>query len=208
MKNLSFCMLLVCLLAPLAAAQDRPSSTSEQNVVLDVRVIDLDVLTTEEMDKVSRDKAKLEQMIAQGKAKVVVGTQLQSAMNQPNNVRIGQRVPVQTRNVTATESVPQIQYENTGFTFSFTPRILSNSLVEIKFNLEISVLVTDTGRFTPTFVQRTLNGVANLKSGETTMLFGLAQGEGLMPSAAPQTDKSSSNSSRGNFCVLLRARIL
>src|SRR5215813_8129924 len=208
MKNLSFCPLLVCLLVSLATAQDRPSSSTEQNVVLDVRVIDLDVLTTEEMDRVSRDKAKLEQMIAQGKAKVVVGTQLQTAANQPNTVRIGQRVPVQTRNLTTTESVPQIQYENTGFTFTFTPRILSNDFVEIKFNLEITALDVNTGRFTPTFVQRTLNGGAKLKPGETTMLFGLAQSEGLMPNTTPQTDKSNSNSSRGNFCVLLRARIL
>jgi len=208
-ENMKILFFLLLCLPVSVAAQDRTPAASEQSVVLDVRIIDLEVMTTDEMEKLSRDKTKLEQMIAQGKAKVVAGTQLQAMVNQSNSVRVGQRVPVQSQSLAtgAGASVPQVQYENTGLSLTFTPRLLANDSIEIKFNLDITAVDRDTGSLTPTFVNRQINGTARLKAGESTMFFGLTQGDALMPKTGSQTDKSITNPVRGNFCVLLRARI-
>src|SRR5262249_20907164 len=141
------------------------------------------------------------------KAKEVVSTQVQATNGQTNSIRAGQRVPIQTSELVATKSFPQIQYENTGFNFSFTPQVLANDAVIIKFSLEISALDNSSGALTPTFIQRVLNGAARLKTGETAMLLGLTQSDVLLP-ITTRADKNSGNPSHGNFCVLLRARLL
>jgi len=140
-----------------------------------------------------------------GKAKLLASTQIHVLDNEANTVRIGQRVPIQTAslpsysnvsNQTAKQAanqsgvglndlslglggafgvgIPQIQYENVGLNLDITPNVYEDD-VQMKMKIETTSVDSSTGKFTPTFNQRTMSSVARVKDGQTTMVAGVSQ---------------------------------
>lgn len=140
-----------------------------------------------------------------GKAKLLASTQIHVLDNEANTVRIGQRVPIQTASLpsygtpsnqslkqAAQQSgvsqndvnfglgnafgvgIPQIQYENVGLNLDITPNVYEDD-VQMKMKIETTSVDSSTGKFTPTFNQRTMSSVARVKDGQTTMVAGVSQ---------------------------------
>lgn len=140
-----------------------------------------------------------------GKAKLLASTQIHVLDNEANTVRIGQRVPIQTASLpsygtptnqsakqAAQQSgvnqsdlnfglgnafgvgIPQIQYENVGLNLDITPNVFEDD-VQMKLKIETTSVDSSTGKFTPTFNQRTMSSVARVKDGQTTMVAGVSQ---------------------------------
>lgn len=140
-----------------------------------------------------------------GKAKLLASTQIHVLDNEANTVRIGQRVPIQTASLpsygtpsnqslkqAANQSgvsqvdtnfglgnafgvgIPQIQYENVGLNLDITPNVYEDD-VQMKLKIETTSVDSSTGKFTPTFNQRTMSSVARVKDGQTTMVAGVSQ---------------------------------
>jgi general secretion pathway protein D len=136
-----------------------------------------------------------------GKAKLLASTQIHVVDNEQNTVRIGQRVPVQTASFFPTGFVntnnngnnnqpnnlnnqfvgggfgggafPQIQYENVGLNIDVTPNVYEDD-VQMKMKIESSS-VDNPDSLTPIFSQRTMNSVARIKDGQTTLIAGVSQ---------------------------------
>ena len=140
-----------------------------------------------------------------GKARLLASTQVHVLDNEANAVRIGQRVPIQTAslpsytnisNQTAKQAanqagvgvndlslglggafgvgIPQIQYENVGLNLDITPNVYEDD-VQMKMKIESTSVDSSTGKFTPTFNQRTMTSVARVKDGQTTLVAGVSQ---------------------------------
>jgi general secretion pathway protein D len=140
-----------------------------------------------------------------GKAKLLASTQVHVLDNEANTVRIGQRVPIQTASLPSYNTVtpqsqrqaanqsgvstsdlnfglgnafgvgiPQIQYENVGLNLDITPNVYEDD-VQMKMKIETTSVDSSTGKFTPTFNQRTMSSVARVKDGQTTMVAGVSQ---------------------------------
>ena len=140
-----------------------------------------------------------------GKARLLASTQVHVLDNEANAVRIGQRVPIQTAslpsytnvsNQTAKQAanqagvglndlslglggafgvgIPQIQYENVGLNLDITPNVYEDD-VQMKMKIETTSVDSSTGKFTPTFNQRTMTSVARVKDGQTTLVAGVSQ---------------------------------
>ena len=140
-----------------------------------------------------------------GKARLLASTQVHVLDNEANAVRIGQRVPIQTASLPSYTSVsnqtakqaanqagvgvndlslglggafgvgiPQIQYENVGLNLDITPNVYEDD-VQMKMKIESTSVDSSTGKFTPTFNQRTMTSVARVKDGQTTLVAGVSQ---------------------------------
>jgi general secretion pathway protein D len=70
--------------------------------------------------------------------------------------------------------IPQIQYENVGLNLDITPNVYEDD-VQMKMKIETTSVDSSTGKFTPTFNQRTMSSVARVKDGQTTMVAGVSQ---------------------------------
>jgi general secretion pathway protein D len=174
-----------------------------------------------------------------GKAKLLASTQVHVLDAEQNTVRLGQRVPIQTASlptftgVTAGQQrasnqqaglnpgdfsggvggaflggIPQIQYENVGLNLDLQPNVYENE-VQMKMKIEATSLDTSTGKFTPSFNQRTMTSVARVKDGQTTLVAGVSQNQesksvkgmpiiGLIPIlgrffATPETDNKQTD---------------
>jgi general secretion pathway protein D len=109
--------------------------------------------------------------------------------------RIGQKVPIQTAQVTPFGSVgtgtgtttggtngvfggtgfPVIQYQDTGLNLKFTPQVFPNQDVEVKMEIESNDVIGGATALTPTFSQRTMSGKARIPNGRTVMIASVAQ---------------------------------
>jgi general secretion pathway protein D len=109
--------------------------------------------------------------------------------------RIGQKVPIQTAQVTPFGSVgtgtgtttggtngvfggtgfPVIQYQDTGLNLKFTPQVFPNQDVEVKMEIESNDVIGGSTALTPTFSQRTMSGKARIPNGRTVMIASVAQ---------------------------------
>jgi general secretion pathway protein D len=140
-----------------------------------------------------------------GKAKLLASTQVHILDREQQSIRIGQRVPIQTATlptfnvptdrqqrqaqqqtgVSAADQflglggfggvgIPQIQYENVGLNIDMTPEVYEDD-VQMKMKIESTSVDTSTGKLTPSFNQRTMNSVARIKDGQTTLVAGVSQ---------------------------------
>jgi hypothetical protein len=98
MKLYSIAAALVCLLAATASAQEaKPlTRTSERTIVLDISMVEVNLSRTEDLERIAKDKAKLDSLIAEGKARPVASLQMRTRSGEVSTARIGQRVPIQT----------------------------------------------------------------------------------------------------------------
>jgi general secretion pathway protein D len=136
-----------------------------------------------------------------GNSKLLASTQLHVLDGEQHQVRIGQRVPVQTgttpsysptvintpagsnnnnnnnnNNSNTPSGYPQIQYENVGLNIDLTPNVF-NGEVQMKMKIESSSIDGATSTLTPTFNQRQMQSVARIKDGQTTLVAGISQSQ-------------------------------
>jgi hypothetical protein len=218
--------IFVCLFAVSARAQDANSAPPLKNIIFDVKIIDMDGQTPETMETIARDQDRLNQMLAEGKVKLIAGTKAYCLVNELTNVRTGQRVPVQTATFPVFQSpgnnkanspapqqgtdvphlaagIPQIQYENTGFNLNLEPRLKRDGTIDLSMRIELTMISTDTGRLTPTFLTKNFMGTIKLKQNQAPIILEMFQNE--FP-AQSSTRASSANALRSNFFILLSTK--
>jgi general secretion pathway protein D len=130
--------------------------------------------------------------------RLVFSTQVHAFDDEKSETRIGEKVPVQTASVFnglstggtggtggaggAVGSVfgngyPVIQYEDTGLSLDFTPKVFPNQDVQIKMVIDTKdAVVSGSGNsLTPTFTQRRVTGTARIPNNRTIMIASIAQ---------------------------------
>ncbi len=223
MKRLLSIMTVVVCLCAAASAQDQKntSQSSERTVIMDLSVVEVSADRIDEIEKIVKEKGRLDSLIAQGKARPTASVQLRARSGERATTRVGQRVPVQIATLPGwprgaqrdsdqahlvAAAAPMVQYENTGLSVNALPKILQGGYIEVNLNLEMTALDQSTGTLTPTFVQRSLTDLVRVRDGETAILLGVVQHAAFWPTASqgsPPADQS-----RGSFVVLLTARLV
>jgi type II secretory pathway component GspD/PulD (secretin) len=220
--------IVVCLCAVTASAQDSTSAPAQKNIAFEIKIVDTDARTLEAMEEIAKDQNRLNQMISEGKAKLVASTKVYALFNERTFMRIGQRVPIQTATLPTfqppgsnsannqtplpavgagqlAQGIPQIQYENTGFNLEFEPRVKRDGTIDLVYKIELTIVSTDTGRLTPTFINRNLMSSIKIKQQQPPIILDMFQNEFLsLPSAQP----NPANTLRGNFFILLSAKVI
>ncbi len=194
-------IVLVCLLTSSALAQE--PKPARRTIVLDVSIIEMNRNQLEEMESLTKDKARLDRFIADGKAQPVAKFQMRARSGGNASARIGQRVPVQTQ----AQAAGQIQYENTGINVDFQPTVIDGDKVEVGVHIELSGVAKSSNPLAPTFMQRSFNDTVQVRAGEVALLLGVAQYEFLWSQPA-QTDAQAVGQARGSFVMLLSVRLL
>jgi type II secretory pathway component HofQ len=103
MKIYLIAIAFVCLLAASVTAQEPKPVTrpAERTIVLDVSMIEVNLNRTEDLEKIAKDKTRLDGLIAEGKARPVASLQMRTRSGEQATARIGQRVPIQTATLPA-----------------------------------------------------------------------------------------------------------
>jgi len=98
MKLYSIALALACLLAATASAQEAKPVTRpvERTIVLDISMIEVNLNRTQDLESLAKDKARLDSLIAEGKARPVASLQMRTRSGEAASARVGQRVPIQT----------------------------------------------------------------------------------------------------------------
>jgi general secretion pathway protein D len=128
--------------------------------------------------------------------RLLAHTQVHAFDGEQSVTRIGQKVPIQTAQVTPFGGVgggatpgttagansifgsggyPVIQYQDTGLNLKFTPQVFPNQDVEVKMEIESNDVIGGPNALTPTFSQRTMSGKARIPNGRTVMIASVAQ---------------------------------
>ena len=212
MKRL-FCS-VVLLLLPFAA--ESYAQEPKQSMVFEVTVINMDAGNAAGIESLVKNKASLDRLIADGKARVESSLQVRARLGEQAQARIGERVPIQVGSVSIPPSsarpnegvagipLQQIQYENTGLNLDIFPTKVIADQIELRFKLELSGVDRSTGTLTPSFVTRVISNIVQMRPGEPIVLIGVSQ-QGQR-TVAPQT--SPAGPSQSSFAVLLNARLL
>jgi len=114
-----------------------------------------------------------------GRLQVLATPQLMVLDNQKAQIKIGDRISVQTQQQTvagtSTGVINSFQYLDTGILLSVTPRINSGGQVTVEVNQEVSVPGTASGvaGANPDIAQRSATTTVVVASGETIVLGGL-----------------------------------
>jgi len=198
---------LVLLSAAVTAAQEpkQNSQSPARTVVLDIDVLDVNLDQRGEIEKIVKDKRGLDRLIAEGKARPIAGIQVRARTGEQASARMGQRVPIQAS--TTAPGNPRIQYENTGLNVDVEPRMVENDRIAIKLRIELTAVVRNENLLAPTFVQRSVSDVINVRPGEPVVLVSVTQHEGLLP-ASPKNTSKPGEQAGGNFVIVLTARLL
>ena len=208
MKKLcSISIVLVCLLAATASAQETKSATKppERIVVLDVAVIGLRESLKEDIGKLTQDKARLERLITDGKLRQIASLQVRARTGGDASVRFGQRLPVPT-SAPAPNASP-VQSDSTGLSLAVHSSLLDNDQIMLALNLEISEVIREPNSLGPINAQRSFSETIQIRNGETVLLLGIIQNESLWPMFS-QAGVQTANQQRGSYFVLLTARLI
>jgi len=100
--------------------------------------------------------------------------------NQPASLRVGDQVPVVTRQATSIQDpdaplVNSVEFKDTGVFLSVTPRVASTGLITLEVVQEVSNVSAsaNTGELTPTISKREVKSTVASPSGQTVVLGGL-----------------------------------
>ena len=123
-------------------------------------------------------RAVLNALGKDGRLQVLASPQLMVLDNQKAQIKIGDRISVQTQQQsvagTTTGLINSFQYIETGILLSVTPRINSGGQVTLEVSQEVSVpLPSSVAGANPDISQRTANTVVVVASGESIVLGGL-----------------------------------
>jgi len=137
-----------------------------------------------------------------GRSKLIARSQVRAFEGEESETKVGQSVPVQTAQIpyyggtpttgTGTPTgnannnlnsalnpfgntgYPQIQYKDVGLVIKMKPKVITGGDVQLKMHIEATgVQSLDT--LTPIFTQRSMDGVAQTKDGQTEMIAGVLQ---------------------------------
>jgi Bacterial type II and III secretion system protein len=194
---------LMLFAAVTATAQEpnKPTQQQSRSMVLDVDIVDVSLGQLPEIEKVIKDKRQFDRLVAEGKLHPIASIQARARAGESASAHIGQRLPIQT------STTPQIQYENTGLSLDFMPLFFDAERILVKLKIELSAVLRNDNIPAPTFIQRTVSNVVNLKSGEPTLLLSVAQREGLTPPVS-QGGGRAGESTGANFVIVLNARLV
>lgn len=129
--------------------------------------------------------------------RLLAATQVHAFDSEQSTTRIGQKVPVQTAQVSPFGSTiggtqtgqqpgaasslfggsgyPVIQYQDTGLILKFTPQVFPNLDVQVKMEIESNDVIGGATNLTPTFSQRNVTGMARIPNNRTMMIASVAQ---------------------------------
>lgn len=130
--------------------------------------------------------------------RLLAATQVHAFDSEQSTTRIGQKVPVQTAQVSPFGSTiggttqtgqqpgaasslfggsgyPVIQYQDTGLILKFTPQVFPNLDVQVKMEIESNDVIGGATNLTPTFSQRNVSGMARIPNNRTMMIASVAQ---------------------------------
>ncbi|HLL15461.1 MAG TPA: secretin N-terminal domain-containing protein, partial [Pyrinomonadaceae bacterium] len=122
---------------------------------------------------------------AKDNTRLLAATQVHAFDSEQSTTRIGQKVPVQTAQVSPFGSTlggtagagqqtgvspglfggtgyPVIQYQDTGLILKFTPQVFPNLDVQVKMEIESNDVIGGASNLTPTFSQRNVSGMARI----------------------------------------------
>ncbi|HEX8069603.1 MAG TPA: secretin N-terminal domain-containing protein [Pyrinomonadaceae bacterium] len=131
--------------------------------------------------------------------RLLASTQLHAFDSEKSTAHIGQRVPVQTANVTpyyaaggdgnnaqgnvnqgvfGGNGYPVIQYEKTGLTLEFTPQVFQNLDVQVRMTIKSNDVANQGATtLTPVFTERNIEGMARIQNNHTMMIASVAQNQ-------------------------------
>ena len=134
---------------------------------------------------------------AKDNTRLLAATQVHAFDSEQSTTRIGQKVPVQTAQVSpfgsfqggaqqnpqqgAASSLfggsgfPVIQYQDTGLILKFTPQVFPNLDVQVKMEIESNDVIGGASNLTPTFSQRNVTGMARIPNNRTMLIASVAQ---------------------------------
>ena len=135
---------------------------------------------------------------AKDNTRLLAATQVHAFDSEQSTTRIGQKVPVQTAQVSPFGSnlggttgtgqqagvnaglfggsgFPVIQYQDTGLILKFTPQVFPNLDVQVKMEIESNDVIGGASNLTPTFSQRNVSGMARIPNNRTMMIASVAQ---------------------------------
>lgn len=135
---------------------------------------------------------------AKENTRLLAATQVHAFDSEQSTTRIGQKVPVQTAQVSPFGSTiggttgqgqaagaasslfggsgfPVIQYQDTGLILKFTPQVFPNLDVQVKMEIESNDVISGANALTPTFSQRNVTGMARIPNNRTMMIASVAQ---------------------------------
>lgn len=134
---------------------------------------------------------------AKDNTRLLASTLIHAFDNEQSTARIGQKVPVQTAQVSPFSGVgtgnntnpqagvatglfggtgfPVIQYQDTGLILKFTPQVFPNHDVQVKMDIESNDVIGGANPLTPTFSQRSISGTARIPNNRTMMIASIAQ---------------------------------
>ncbi len=129
--------------------------------------------------------------------RLLASTQVHAFDTEQSTTRIGQKVPVQTAQLSnfgfngnnggggggAVNSglggfgggFPVIQYQDTGLILKFTPQVFPNLDVQVKMEIESNDVIGASTALTPTFSQRNVTGMARIPNNRTMMIASVMQ---------------------------------
>lgn len=162
--------------------------------------------------------------------KLIASTQIHAFNNEDSSARIGQRVPVQSAQISNggisgggggnnngfLSNV--INYEQVGLTLKFKPLVFPNQDVQVAMEIE-SKDVAGAQTLTPTFTERTIKGTARIQNNKTLLLASVAQGNeskgkqglpllGLIPIIGRLFTAPTRNNSQIDIVIAVTPRVI
>jgi hypothetical protein len=191
-KPLLGVIVFVCCFANTAISQQSSASPIAPSIILDIKIIDVSARTIEEIERLSQDKNRVNQLVAEGKIKVAANVQMRASSGESDILRLGQRVPI----VRADSSGSKVDFDNTGLYIETLPTLTRDNLIDVRLKIELTVISRAKN---PVYIQRSISQVVKVKPAETSLLMGFTQNEPLWA--------SMDDPPQGNFFVLLTARL-
>jgi len=200
MKVFSQTLALLFLLVISAAAQD-PRQTPQlpaRTILLDIDVLDVTTEQRADVEKTIKDKRSFDRLVADGKIRLIAGVQIRTRSGEQASSRSGQRVPIQT--ATTAQGTAQMQYENTGLNVDVSPKLTDADRISVSLKIDLSAVVKNENSLAPTFLQRTITDVVNIRNGETVIIVSVSQQEGLIQPNKPKDQAES-------FVIVMTAKL-
>ena len=137
------------------------------------------------LGKTSDPSLVLDALSSVTRVRVVSSPSVLVLENETATIKVGDKVPILTQQVTDTKSkdapiVNSIEYRDAGVILKVKPRVNSAGLVTMEISQELSAVVPGTEGLsaqTPTFSQRTVDSTVSVYTTQTVVLGGLISGQ-------------------------------
>ena len=120
-------------------------------------------------------RALLEALATESRVRILSSPQLMVIDNQQAKIQVGDQVPIQTSTTqNGTSTTTNVEFKDTGVILDVQPQINAGGLVTMEIVQEVTDIgdVVD-GTNQPSFLQRKINSIVAIQSGQTVVLGGL-----------------------------------